>query len=225
MAGNRNAQSLQAMEQEMTRGTKNKKADALALSPRHAAFVHEYLMTYSATKAAIAAGYSKRSAAQIGHVLLRKHEIAAEITARRYAQAEALEGIANERIEFEVAALAMGNMADMSPMFGEGDVAEKLRNLTRTQAACVKEITVEEFRDGRSDWRTVRRTKFKLADKTPSLRLLAEMRGLVVDKVDVKHTHTGTILHAMLREIAEEEAGKPIVDVEPVQIEDKGEAA
>lgn len=39
-------------------------------------FVAEYLKDQNATQAAIRAGYSKRSAGQWGHVLLKKHEIA-----------------------------------------------------------------------------------------------------------------------------------------------------
>ena len=199
----------------------NKHVAPNALSPRHTAFIQAYLTTFSATKAAIDAGFSKRSAGQIGHALLKKHEIAEEISRRRHAQAEAMDAISDERIAYELHSVGLSNMADFAPMFGDGDVAEKLRNLTRTQAAAVKEVTVEEFRDGRSDWRTVRRTKFKLHDKHPALRLTAEMRGLVTEKVDVKHHHTGTILHAMMAEIAAEEDGKPIVEIEAVVNKDE----
>jgi phage terminase small subunit len=195
------------------------------LPPRAAVFIDNYMINFNGTQAAIAAGYTKASAANAAHRLLRNDDVRTEISRRRHANAEAMEAISKERVMYELASVGLSNMGEMAPMFGDGDVAEKMANLTRTQAAAVKEIVVEEFRDGRSDWRTVRRTKFKLHDKGQSLRLLSEMNGWVVDKVDVKHTHTGTILHAMLREIAEEEAGKPIVDVEPVQIEDKGKAA
>ena len=44
-------------------------------------FVEEFLVDSNATQAAIRAGYSKRSAAQIGESNMRKHEIAAAIEA------------------------------------------------------------------------------------------------------------------------------------------------
>lgn len=197
------------------------------LPPRYVAFIDAYMLDFNGAKAAKAAGFKGHgdTLASTAHRLMRIIEVRAEITRRRHANAEAMDAISKERVMYELASVGLSNMGEMSPMFGDGDVAEKMANLTRTQAAAVKEIVVEEFRDGRSDWRTVRRTKFKLHDKGASLRLLSEMNGWVVDKVDVKHTHTGTILHAMLQEIAEEEDGKPIVDVTPNQIADKGQAA
>jgi len=45
------------------------------LSPKQLAFAREYLVDMNATQAAIRAGYSKRSAGQLGDALLKKHEI------------------------------------------------------------------------------------------------------------------------------------------------------
>src|SRR5579859_4228050 len=44
-----------------------------ALSDRQRKFIAEYLIDLNATKAAVRAGYSPRSAADIGHALLRHH--------------------------------------------------------------------------------------------------------------------------------------------------------
>lgn len=197
------------------------------LPPRYAAFIDSYMLDFNGAKAAKAAGFKGNAdtLASTASRLIRINEVRAEIIRRRHANAEAMDAISKERVMYELASVGLSNMGEMAPMFGDGDVAEKMANLTRTQAAAVKEIVVEEFRDGRSDWRTVRRTKFKLHDKGASLRLLSEMNGWVVDKVDVKHHHSGTILHAIMNEIAMEQDGKPIVDVTPNKIEDKGEAA
>lgn len=197
------------------------------LPPRYAAFIDAYMIDFNGTKAARAAGFQGNAVtlATTASRIVRNVQVRAEIIRRRHAIAEAMEGISKERVMYELASVGLSNMAEMGPMFGDGDVSEKLGNLTRTQAAAVKEIVVEEFRDGRSDWRTVRRTKFKLHEKGAALRLLSEMNGWVVDKVDVKHHHTGTILHTLMAEIAAEQEGKPIVDVEAVAIEDKGRAA
>jgi len=49
------------------------------LSDKQALFCREYLIDLNATQGAIRAGYSKRSAMQIGEENLRKHDIQAEI--------------------------------------------------------------------------------------------------------------------------------------------------
>lgn len=49
------------------------------LSPKQRRFVQEYVQSWNGTQAAIAAGYSERSAASIAHENLRKPEIRDEI--------------------------------------------------------------------------------------------------------------------------------------------------
>ncbi len=193
------------------------------LPPRHAAFVENYLLDFNGRRAAKAAGFKGNAdtLASTASRIIRDSKVAAEISRRRHERAENMENVTKDRVLYELGSVGLANFDDFAPMFGDGDMAEKLSNLTRTQAAAVKEVILEEFRDGRSDWRTVRRTKFKLHSKEASLKLLAEMNGWVTEKVDVKHHHTGTILHAMMAEIAAEEDGKPIVEIEAVANKDE----
>jgi phage terminase small subunit len=51
------------------------------LNARQQYFVEQYVLTGNATKSAIAAGYSQRSASSIGERLLRKDELAAAVAA------------------------------------------------------------------------------------------------------------------------------------------------
>ena len=51
------------------------------LNARQQYFVEHYVLTGNATKSAIAAGYSQRSASSIGERLLRKDEVAAAVAA------------------------------------------------------------------------------------------------------------------------------------------------
>jgi len=51
------------------------------MTPKQEAFVREYLIDLNATQAAIRAGYSEKTAGQIGDENLKKPEIAAEIQA------------------------------------------------------------------------------------------------------------------------------------------------
>ena len=54
----------------------------MALTNKQRVFVNEYLRCWNATEAALRAGYSSRSARQIGQQNLSKHDISAEIQSR-----------------------------------------------------------------------------------------------------------------------------------------------
>jgi phage terminase small subunit len=60
------------------------------LEPKQRRFVDEYLVDLNATQAAIRAGYSRRTAEQIGYENLRKPVIAAAVEAAQAARAERL---------------------------------------------------------------------------------------------------------------------------------------
>lgn len=61
---------------------KDAKPKQRKLTDRRRLFVDAYLITWNATRAAIAAGYSRKTAGQIGHDLLKKAEIREEIEKR-----------------------------------------------------------------------------------------------------------------------------------------------
>ena len=62
------------------------------MNARQQCFVQEYLVDLCATKAAIRAGYSEKTAANIGHENLRKPEIEAAIQEAMAARAERTQG-------------------------------------------------------------------------------------------------------------------------------------
>ena len=67
------------------------------MTPKQQRFIEEYMVDLNATQAAIRAGYSKRSAMQIGEQNLRKLEIKAEID-RRLARKSEETGYTRDRI-------------------------------------------------------------------------------------------------------------------------------
>ncbi|WP_310715492.1 terminase small subunit, partial [Burkholderia multivorans] len=75
------------------------------LSAKHQRFVDEYLIDLNATKAAERAGYSKRTAGQIGFELLKKPEIAEAISEAMKAR-EQRTGITQDRVLRELARIA-----------------------------------------------------------------------------------------------------------------------
>ena len=58
------------------------------LTPKQARFIDEYMIDLNATQAAIRAGYSKKTAKQVGSENLTKPDVAAEVSKRRMANSE-----------------------------------------------------------------------------------------------------------------------------------------
>jgi phage terminase small subunit len=153
-------------------------------------FVEEYLIDLNLTQAAIRAGYSPKTANQIGEETIKKPHVAAAIAERMKARQERLE-ITQDMVLRELAKLGFANMLDyMRPSLVDGSPTLDFSNITRDQAAALAEVTVEEFMDGKGDSaRPVRRTKFKLADKRGALVDIGKHIGMFVDRSIVTHVH------------------------------------
>jgi len=159
----------------------------MALTNKQARFVEEYMVDLNATQAAIRAGYSAKTAADIGRQALRKTPVALAIAERQRAISERT-GVTAERVIEELAKIGFANMQDYMRANADGDPYLDFSNLTRDQAAALAEVTVEDFKDGRGeDARDVRRVKFKLHDKRAALVDLGKHLGLFKERVE----HTG----------------------------------
>jgi len=155
------------------------------LTAKQARFVDEYMVDLNATQAAIRAGYSAKTAADIGRQLLRKTPVAGAIAERQRAVSERT-GVTAERVIEELAKIGFANMQDYMRVGSDGDPYLDFSALTRDQAAALSEVTVEDFKDGRGeDARDVRRVKFKLHDKRAALVDLGKHLGLFKDKVEL----------------------------------------
>lgn len=77
----------------------------MALTPKQARFVDEYLIDLNATQAAIKAGFSEKTAYSLGQRLLKNVEVRAAISARQAARAERTE-ITQDRVLQELWAIA-----------------------------------------------------------------------------------------------------------------------
>ncbi|MEC0171667.1 terminase small subunit [Paenibacillus graminis] len=85
--------------------------DEEGLTPKQRIFILEYLRTFNATQAAIAAGYSKKTAYAIGWENLRKPEIQAAIKQAKEQYTEEL-GLDIKRIIAEWMKIAFADMGD-----------------------------------------------------------------------------------------------------------------
>jgi phage terminase small subunit len=148
-------------------------------------FVKHYLLDLNATKAAIAVGYSEKTAKQQGSRLLTNVDIKAEIEQKSIKRAEKLD-LSAEKVLGELSKLAFSNMLDYIRV-QDGDAYVDLSSMTREQAAAIQELTVEEYAEGRGeDKRDVKRTRFKLAEKRGALELLGKHLKLFTAKTEIK---------------------------------------
>lgn len=153
---------------------------------RYEAFAREYVIDLNATRAALAAGYSERTAGVKGSQLLKTvkcRQLIDKLLSKRAAKTE----IKAERVIEELQRIAFSNMADYMEIDSSGKpIGLDLRKLTRDQAACIQEIS-EDSTGGSGDGerRLVIRRKFKLADKLKANELLCRHLGMFNDKVQV----------------------------------------
>ena len=111
----------------------------IKLTDKEFLFANYYIgeAQFNATEAAKSAGYSERSARQIGYENLTKPYIQAYIQDKTETNLEKL-GITQERVIAEIAMIAFGNVADLF----EGDW--KLKSLTdipNEKSAAIKSLT------------------------------------------------------------------------------------
>jgi phage terminase small subunit len=154
----------------------------MALTPKQERFVGEYLKDLNATQAAIRAGYSPSSAAEIGYENLRKPQIASTISEAFKARAERTR-VEADRVVLELAQIGFSDIREIAS-WGEGGFAYKASDeLTDEAAATIAGIveTVTRTCDGRK-----RRTlAIKLHDKLRSLELLGRHLGIFTDRINM----------------------------------------
>jgi phage terminase small subunit len=177
--------------------------DGDGLTFKQAAFVQNFLLTLNATEAAKLSGYSAKTARTIGANLLTNVNVTAALNRERERLADRYE-VNIDRVVRELARIAFSDMRDfMKPGPGGSPVLD-FSALTPDQSAVLQEVTVEEFKDGRSDQRQVRRTKFRKESKIAALELLGKYLGMFKEQVHHDHNHQHTVLGTILREIDEE---------------------
>lgn len=165
------------------------------LNAKQAKFVREYLVDLNATQAAIRAGYSEKSASEIGYENLRKPHIAAAVDK---AMAEE-PGITRARIVDELAKIAFASAGDFFEWGPDGVEIKPSEDLTDEQRAVVSEVSQTVTEKGGT-------TRIKLSDKQAALEKLGRALGMFKDRVE----HTGKdggpidVLTRVLDEIDEE---------------------
>jgi phage terminase small subunit len=153
---------------------------------RREIFAREYVIDLNATRAAIAAGYSAKTAESSGSRLLSNVKVSRLIDALHTKRASKLE-ITAEKLDEECAKLAFANMGDYISFDEDGKPRGiDLSKISKDQWAAVHEIR-EDATGGGGDGerRLILRTTLKLSDKTKNLELLYRRLGLLQDNLKV----------------------------------------
>lgn len=181
---------------------------AKPFTARQQAFIDHYCAEKNATAAAIKAGYSEKTARAIGSRLLTDVDIRDEIDRRLFEEAEKLQ-ITAERIRSNLYDIANGSVAHFIKIQDDGTPVVDFSGMTPQTAAALASVTVEEFKDGRSDKREVRRIKFAMADRVKANELLGRHFGLFTEQHEHRHTHQH-LIGLILDEIDEETRGAAV---------------
>jgi phage terminase small subunit len=167
-----------------------------ALSPRDQVFVSYFLVDLNASKAARKAGFSRRSAGQIGWEVLKKHEIAACIQVGLDLIAARCE-VTAEKVMHELAAVAFSNITHFE-IKEHGDVALE------------KDAPAEAIRAVQYVKRTVREdgsitTEYRLWDKLKALELLGKKLKLWVERIETESLQD-EVYKLLLKQLKEEQS-------------------
>lgn len=167
-------------------GTNN--SEQKPLNRQQTLFVQEYLKDHNATQAAIRAGYSKATAAQIGSRLLRHVQIgqAIELAKQEHlARVQAETGITLERTLKEIARLAFFDARKLYDADGKPIPINLLDDDTAAAIAGLKVVT-----KGNADMGFGEITEYKVSEKKGALDMLMKnLGGYEADnKVEVKES-------------------------------------
>ena len=153
------------------------------LLPKQAKFVAEYLISGNATQAALAAGYSPKTAHVIGQENLKKPVIASllaakntEIAARQDERLAAME-LTKERVQREIARIAF---FDARKMFDKDGNPLAITDLDDDTAACIVGLDVLEEWAGTGEDRVLigHVKKYKIANKNVALDQASKILGM-----------------------------------------------
>lgn len=157
----------------------------MPLRPKQQRFVDEYLKDLNATQAAIRAGYSKKSAMQIGEQNLRKLEIKAAIDEAIRERSERVK-VTQDEVLRELKRIALYDPRSVMEWGPDGFKIKSSDELSEDAARIVAGISESPSQWG---WRR----QIKLADKLRAAELLGKHLGMFTDNVQVTGAGGGPV--------------------------------
>jgi phage terminase small subunit len=182
------------------------------MNVRQKYFLSRYLTHFNATKAAIEAGYSERSARAIGARLLTNDDIKAEIDAHIMSADEAA---------INITEIASGDMADLMSITTSGFTLELMvkdpvtgNMIVNPKTKLIKKIkqkvTTYLAKKEDDEDREIIETEIELYDRHAANRDILKYRGKLVDRSENLNIDLSTLTDEQLEMMAQ---GKSITDV------------
>lgn len=176
----------------------------MALNDRQALFVEEYLRTFNATKAALSAGYSPRSACEIGWENLRKPQIA-EVIKQRLAES----AMSADEVLMRLADIARGDIADLLKVDGNNIKIDLDKAMVAQKTGLIKKLTQKTTTRTTDDVETEDVvTSIELHDPLTALQLIGKNHKLFVEKAEVSGPNGGPIEYKDVNEASKRILGK-----------------
>lgn len=153
----------------------------MALTDKQALFVDEYLKCFNATQAALAAGYSEKSARQIGAENRTKPFISEAIAERLQESA-----MSADEVLMRLAEHARGDIDNYLSDDGHFDLA-KARGAKHTKLIRKFKTRTTARLVGDEEIKTTE-TEIELYDSQAALALLGKYHKLFIDKTEIEHS-------------------------------------
>lgn len=190
------------------------------LTARQKAFVKSYVISHNATRAAIDAGFSKKSAYAAGARLLANELVDKEIRALEKKIGDHLK-LEAETILAQLFYCATRNGADF--IDEDGLVITDIRRLPKRACEAIDAIEQEAFydvdEDGNETLRSVK-TKLKLVPKATAIDMAMKHKGLFsAERLDVKLSINWDDMYK--NQYNPKEGEDNVIDVKPVDIEER----
>lgn len=172
--------------------------DSSFLNERMQRFVDEYCIDFNATRAAIAAGYSEKTANRMGSENLSKPVIQKAIAEKQKSIQQKLE-ITHERTVLEIARLSF---SDLRKVFDENGNLLPIHQWKDDAAAAISSIKILETK--KDDDGTVTQTKeIKFWDKNKALDCLSKHLGLYQKENEGKEKTENSTQRKVIFEVIE----------------------
>jgi len=165
----------------------------MKLNPKQARFVQEYLIDLNATQAAIRAGYSKKTAEQLGHQLLQKTSVS-EAVVKAQARLSDKNGDLVQKIVDELKIIAFSDIAnhtridpDTGAICAKG-FDEMPPGASRALQSIDENRAIKEDADG-NKVTVYDKVNFRMWDKLKAIDLLGKHLGMFKERIE----HSGSV--------------------------------